>query len=94
MQAQKRYSLTDCYRNLMAAVTSRALADLGRDICAIKTSPAAKDEAMTWINGPDCEAYCLALDVDYAVLRERATVLYRLFLESEDVPKRRLNRTG
>jgi hypothetical protein len=30
-----------------------------------------------FILGPACEAYCLALDIDYKALQERAAVLYR-----------------
>jgi hypothetical protein len=72
---------TGAYRGLMAAVINRALADLGKNRTVIKTSPRIKDEAMAWINGPDCEAYCLALDTDYRAVREKAVVLYQRFLE-------------
>jgi hypothetical protein len=68
----------------MAAVLSRALADLEKDRAAIEASPAVRDEAMTWVNGPDCEGYCLTLDVDYTVLRKKAAALYRRFLEKHD----------
>jgi hypothetical protein len=27
---------------------------------------------MAWINGPECEAFCLALDTDYRAIREKA----------------------
>jgi hypothetical protein len=74
-------AVTDCFRGLMAAVINRALADLERGGLAIKASPAVKDEAMAWINGPDCEAYCLVLDTDYRALRKKAAALYRSFLE-------------
>jgi hypothetical protein len=67
-----------------AAVINHALADLEKDRTAIETSPAVKDAAMTWINGPDCEGYCLALDMDYAAVRGRAAALYRRFLEKHD----------
>jgi hypothetical protein len=78
----------------MAAVISRALDDLGKKQGAIKTSPKVKDEAMAWINGPDCEAYCLVLEMDYATIRERGAALYRQYLEDADTrpirrPKRR-----
>jgi hypothetical protein len=39
---------------------------------------------MAWINGPDCEAYCHALDMDYRTIRERAATLYRRFLETAE----------
>jgi hypothetical protein len=90
MQTQKRYRVADSFRGLMAAVINRALADLERDSSVIKTIPTVKDEAMAWINGPDCEAYCLVLDVDYTAIREKAVVIYRRFMEKEDTPKRRL----
>jgi hypothetical protein len=68
----------------MAAVINRALADLEKDRAAIKTSPRVRDEAMAWINGPECEAYCLAFDADYAVIRGKAAALYRVFLAKTD----------
>ena len=81
---QKRHGIADSFRGLMAAVIDRALADLEKDIPVIKTSPAVKDEAMAWINSPDCDAYCHALDMDYAAIQERAAALYRRFLEREE----------
>jgi hypothetical protein len=94
MQTQKRYSVTDSFRGLMAAVVFRALADLEKSRAAIKTSPAVKDEAMSWINGPDCEMYCLALDVDYTTLREKAAALYRRFLEKADGHEKASRKSG
>jgi hypothetical protein len=63
----------------MAAVISRALADLERDRTAIRTSGHVRDEAMFWLNSRECETFCYAIDVDYRTIRERA--LYRCFLE-------------
>ena len=81
---RKRHGITDSFRGLMAAVINSALADLERNGSAIKASPAVKDEAMAWINGPDCEACCHALDMDYRTIREQAAALYRRFLEREE----------
>jgi hypothetical protein len=94
MQTQKRYSVPGSFRGLIAAVINRALADLEKGSTAIRTSPAVKDEAMCWINSPDCEEYCLVLDVDYRTIREQAVALYRRFLENEDTSKRRRNKNG
>jgi hypothetical protein len=94
MQTQKRYSVSDSFRGLIAAVINRALADLEKSSTAIRTSDHVRDEAMCWINGPDCETYCLALDADYRTIRGKAAALYRRFLENEDTPKRRLNKNG
>jgi hypothetical protein len=81
---QKRYSITDSFRGLMAAVISRSLADLGRGGLAANVSGHVRDEAMAWINSLDCETYCLILDMDYRAIRERAAALYRRFLEREE----------
>ena len=80
MRTQNRRSIADSFRGLMAAIINRALVDLEKDRVAIKTSPRVRDEAMAWIHGPDCETYCLVLDMDYAVIREKAAALYRKFL--------------
>jgi hypothetical protein len=68
----------------MAAVISRAVADLK----AIKASDHVRDEAMAWINSPECEAYCDAIDAGYRTIREQAAALYRRFLErAENIPR-------
>jgi hypothetical protein len=72
------------FRGLMAAVINRALADLKKNSRAIKASDHVRDEAMAWINGPECEAFCYALDTDYRAIREQAAALYRHFLEEAD----------
>jgi hypothetical protein len=74
-------STAGSFRGLIAAVINRSLADLEKTDAAIKTSPAVKDEAMAWINSPECEAFCYALDTDYKTIQEKATALYRRFLE-------------
>jgi hypothetical protein len=88
---RKRHGITDSFRGLMAAVISRALADLGRGGLA-NVSGHVRDEAMAWGNGPDCEAFCQALDMDYRTIQERGAALYRRFLEEaegqEKVPRR------
>jgi hypothetical protein len=43
-----------------------------------------RDEAMAWINGPECEEFCHALGTDYKAVREKAAALYRRFLEKAD----------
>jgi plasmid stabilization system protein ParE len=68
----------------MAAVISRALADLEKNSRAIRTSDHVRDEAMAWINGPECGAFCYALGTDYRTIREQAAALYRRFPERAD----------
>jgi hypothetical protein len=68
----------------MAAVISRALADLKKNRKAIKARYHVRDEAMPWINSPECEAFCYALDTDYNAVREQAAALYRRFLEETE----------
>jgi hypothetical protein len=88
-QTQKQYrGAAGGFRGMIAAVIFRALADLEKNSVAIKTSPAVKDKAMAWINGPDCETYCLVLDMDYTAVRERAVALYQRFLEKAEGSKR------
>jgi hypothetical protein len=65
------------------------LADLKKNRTAIKTSLRVKDEAMAWINSPECEVFCDALDADYKAIREQAMALYRRFLEEADGCPRR-----
>jgi hypothetical protein len=68
----------------MAAVINRALADLKKNSKAIKASTYVRGEAMAWINGPECEAFCPALDTDYKAIREQAAALYRRFPEETE----------
>ncbi|MDR0388749.1 MAG: hypothetical protein LBH73_01615, partial [Spirochaetaceae bacterium] len=42
------------------------------------------DGAMAWINSPECEAFCYALDTDYRTVREKGAALYRRFLEEDE----------
>jgi hypothetical protein len=65
----------------MAAVINRALADIAGGRAAITASARNRDEAMFWINGPECEAFCYAVDADTRAVREKAAALYRRFLE-------------
>jgi hypothetical protein len=82
----------------MSAVISRALADLGKNSTAIRVrdriSDKVRDEAMAWINGPECEAFCYALDIDYRTIRERGAALYRRFLEKTGRPENGEKRQG
>jgi hypothetical protein len=72
---------TDSFRGLIAAVINRALADLKKTTTAMGVREYVRDEAMAWINSPECEAFCHALDADYRMIREKAASLYRRFLE-------------
>jgi hypothetical protein len=74
-------STADSFRGLIAAVINRALADLKKPNSAMGVREYVRDEAMAWINSPECEAFCYALDADYKTLREKATVLYRRFTD-------------
>jgi hypothetical protein len=83
MQTQKQHSIGNSFLNLAAAVINRSLADL-EGIAATRASNRDRDEAMSWINSHECEAYCLVLDADYRTIRERAAALYRRFLEEAE----------
>ena len=84
LQTQKRYGIAGSFRGLMAAVINRALADLKKNRAAIRASDHVRDEAMAWINSPECEAFCYALDTDHKAIREQAAALYRRFLEEAE----------
>jgi hypothetical protein len=58
-------AVTGSFRALIAAVINRALADLERDKGAIKANDHIRDEAMAWINSPECGEFCHALDTNY-----------------------------
>jgi hypothetical protein len=64
------------YKGLMAAVVRAALDGLFHVQEA--------DTAMQWINGPECESYCLALGVDYRGIRELAAARYQTILAKYD----------
>jgi hypothetical protein len=68
----------------MAAVINRALADLEKTNTAMGVRDNVRDEAMAWINNPECEAFYDALDMDYTAVREKAAALYRCFLETTE----------
>jgi hypothetical protein len=70
----------------MAAVINRALEDLWGHY---KARPIETDRAMAFILGDDCEAYCLALDVDYPAIQKQAAALYREFIVREESKKGR-----
>jgi hypothetical protein len=79
--------MNDSFKGLMAAVITRAMDDL-KDPRLEVISPRKKDSAMAFILGPDCEAYCIALEMDYRTIREKAVILYRQFLENDPaIPK-------
>jgi hypothetical protein len=60
----------------MAAVVFQAL----YDIKDWKLSDPKRDEAMEYLLGPDCEALCLTVDIDYRMIKEQAAERYRDFL--------------
>jgi hypothetical protein len=77
-----RKDINGSFRGLMAAAVTLAIDDL-EDTRLDAVSLRNKDSAMTFILGPDCEAYCVALDADYKAIREKAASLYREFLEDD-----------
>jgi hypothetical protein len=81
MQTQNRRNVRDSFCALAAAVISRTLADLEKDSKVIRSGPYIRDEAMSWVNSPECEAFCYMTDVDCRAVREKAADLYRHFLE-------------
>lgn len=98
MREQRQHSIGGSFRRLAVAVISSALADIEGARSAVRTSDRDRDEAMAWINGPECEAYCYALDIDYKTIRERGAELYRRFLERAEgrgeIPGRLRKRHG
>jgi hypothetical protein len=70
-------AVTDSFRGLIATVISRALADLEKTGATMGVRDHVLDEAMSWINSPECEAFCYALDADYKTIREKAVALYQ-----------------
>jgi hypothetical protein len=56
-RAYKRFrTIYDCYRALMTSVVSSAVSDSDKD----------------FILGPDCAAYCRALNIEHQFIREQA----------------------
>jgi hypothetical protein len=94
---QKQISISGLKR-LAAAVISRSLTDIEGVTCAIETRDHDRDEAMAWINGPECEAFCDMIGRDYLVVRMRAAASYRHFLERaesrEKAPRKPRKRSG
>jgi hypothetical protein len=84
MRTQKQRGIGDSFRGLMAAVINRALADIAGGKAIITASGRIRDEAMAWINGSECEAFCLALDIGCQAVREKAAALCRRFLEKAE----------
>jgi hypothetical protein len=68
----------------MAAVIGRALADLEKSRTVISASDPVRDEAMAFVLGEDCEAWCLELGIGYEAVKEKAAALYRCFLEKAE----------
>jgi hypothetical protein len=69
-------TITDGFRLLMAAVVLNALDDIEYWSLPYR----ARDEAMAWVNGSDCESFCYTLNTDYRTIREKAVARYRGFL--------------
>jgi hypothetical protein len=67
--------IADSFRGLAVAIIARALADIEGARGSVRTADHVRDEAMVWINGPECEAFCLALNTDYRAIREQAAAL-------------------
>jgi hypothetical protein len=73
----------DAYRFLMAAVIDRAIDDLQGKGPKCRRA-AETDQAMAFILGETCEAYCLELKIDCERIREKAVGLYQRFIEKND----------
>jgi hypothetical protein len=94
MQIQKQHGIGDSFRGLIAAVINRALADLEKNNRAMGASDHVRDEAMSWVNGPECEAFCYALDIDYRTIRGKATTLYQRLLEKAEGREKAHRKSG
>jgi aspartate ammonia-lyase len=86
MQGQ---SIAACYHSLIAAVIERAIADLKGT--GKRMGRKELDRAMAFILSDDCEAYCLELNTDCEVIREKAAALYRRIIGKE-APKTALKK--
>jgi hypothetical protein len=84
----------DGFRALIAAVINHALADLEKTSPAMGAGDHVRDEAMAWINSPEREAFCYALDADYRTIREKAAALYRRFLEKAEGREKASRKSG
>jgi hypothetical protein len=78
---QGGHSKAAAYRALISAVIGRAIDDLKGD--GPPCSQKEMDKAMSFVLSEDCEAFCLELDIDYEALKEKASTLYRRFLDRD-----------
>ena len=83
----QRQSITACYHSLIAAVIGRAIDDLKKN--DLNCQRVEKDRAMAFIMSDTCERYCLELEVDYKVVKEKAASLYQEITEREKPRKER-----
>jgi len=79
-------SLTAAYHSLMAAVIDRAIADLKG--IGPKCRKAETDQAMAFVLSDTCEAYCLELNIDCEMIREKAAALYQKIITKEKPPRK------
>jgi len=79
-------SITACYNSLIAAVIERAIADLKGT--GLRCRKIETDRAMAFILSDDCEAYCLELNIDCEMIREKAAALYRNVIAKEGKPRK------
>lgn len=73
------------FHRLIAAVIDRAILDLkgsGPRCRKVET-----DQAMTFVLGEDCEAYCLELGIDHEAVKATAAALYRRIVENDSLPE-------
>ena len=75
------------FRVLMAAVIGRAMLDIRGILSPGKPRRRDWEEAMAFILGPDCDAWCLELGIDYRALRDRAAAPYRERLNGDEEQK-------
>ena len=68
-------------RTLLAAIVTRAVDDLEGIGPPCRRSEV--DKAMAFILSESCEMYCLELGIDYQAVKEKASALYRRFLEGD-----------
>jgi hypothetical protein len=71
----------DSYKELMAAVVWRCLEDIGTSVYTV--TDRQKDDAMSFILSPDCEALCLALGVSWERIKNKAGILYQNVIAEE-----------
>jgi hypothetical protein len=69
------------FHSLLAAVINRAIDDLKG--VGLRCRKKELDNAMEFILSETCEAYCMELEIDYKVVREKAAALYRRIIEKE-----------